>query len=504
MRTLAEVLQSPVLADLAVLTEGGLSRPVRTVQIAESLSAVAEAAPDSLVILTTSAAPEVGSYRFEIVLRRASSGGMTALAAPIPAETLVPRTSLALADRGAISLLRISEGADLAELVLAAGRAVAAGAEAALAILERSLDDLVELERGGAAEAAVLERVRGSLPDVEVRTPGPDDVWAPVLVHGTPEQTLVARTRGDARDVAARVVLHLAAGLMGRIRTAARRAEEAPIRSVAELLTELMAADPTRSPRLLNRARSLGLPVDGWHVVARVEIDELDGGDEATALELQETVATLALRIARASGGSWHVARSESAVLLVRMHESDPGPTAAARVAAAVERAVAGVRERFPGRPVRGGVGSVHAGPTGLRASAAEARAAIGAARTTGRGERVTSYDVVGLERMLLEWYASDTARESVHALLGPLERLGPKKAETAIRTLQTYLDEQGSIARTARALFLHRNAVAYRIRRIEEALGVDLSDPNQRLALQLACRARMLGAPKARSAAHA
>jgi DNA-binding PucR family transcriptional regulator len=94
---------------------------------------------------------------------------------------------------------------------------------------------------------------------------------------------------------------------------------------------------------------------------------------------------------------------------------------------------------------------------------------------------------------MLMEWYASDTARASVRTQLAPLERLGPARCETALRTLAAFLDEQGSVNRTAQRLHLHRNAVAYRMRRITALLGVDLDDPDQRLALQLACRARLL-----------
>ena len=94
---------------------------------------------------------------------------------------------------------------------------------------------------------------------------------------------------------------------------------------------------------------------------------------------------------------------------------------------------------------------------------------------------------------MLMEWYASDTARASVRDQLAPLEKLGPARADIAIRTLAAYLDEQGSIIKTAQKLHLHRNAVANRLRGITELLEMDLDDPDQRLALQLACRARLL-----------
>jgi len=39
----------------------------------------------------------------------------------------------------------------------------------------------------------------------------------------------------------------------------------------------------------------------------------------------------------------------------------------------------------------------------------------------------------------------------------------------------------------TAKALHVHPNTVAYRLRRIEELLDVDLSDPQAMLHLQLA-----------------
>jgi DNA-binding PucR family transcriptional regulator len=148
---------------------------------------------------------------------------------------------------------------------------------------------------------------------------------------------------------------------------------------------------------------------------------------------------------------------------------------------------------RLPALCFRAGVGTPHEGPLGLRASAAEARGALLAARVAGRPSGVAAHDAVGVRRMLMEWYASDTARASVRDQLAPLEKLGPARAETAIQTLAVCLDQQGSIVKTAQKLHLHRNAVANRLRGITELLEIDLDDPDQRLALQLACRARLL-----------
>jgi hypothetical protein len=90
-------------------------------------------------------------------------------------------------------------------------------------------------------------------------------------------------------------------------------------------------------------------------------------------------------------------------------------------------------------------------------------------------------------------WYVSRIARAPVRDQLAPLEKLGPARAETAIQTLAVFLDRQGSIIKTAQKLHLHRNAVADRQRGITEPLEVDLADPGQRFASQLASRARLL-----------
>jgi DNA-binding PucR family transcriptional regulator len=132
----------------------------------------------------------------------------------------------------------------------------------------------------------------------------------------------------------------------------------------------------------------------------------------------------------------------------------------------------------------------------GLRTCAAEALAALSAARSLGRVDAAVPIDTVALPRTLIDWLTSEPGRLATQRLLEPLDALGAARADTAVQTLSTYLDEQGSLVRCAERLHLHRNAVAYRLRQIRERIGTDLDDPDQRLALQLACRARLLGTP--------
>jgi DNA-binding PucR family transcriptional regulator len=58
------------------------------------------------------------------------------------------------------------------------------------------------------------------------------------------------------------------------------------------------------------------------------------------------------------------------------------------------------------------------------------------------------------------------------------------------LTTLRAYLESGGSVVLTAQALGVHRNTVSTRVQQVRDRLGVDLDDPSQRLALQVACRA--------------
>ena len=348
---------------------------------------------------------------------------------------------------------------------------------------------------GAVLPGAVLAGDRPGARDGEPGGAAEGEVSAQVVVGETPVGSFVAPDAHGDFGVAARLVLHTAALTAGRLLDLARQAREVPVRSRSELLAELLMSDSAINEDLLERARQLAVPIGGWHVVVRIEADDLQDAepDEVQRFELMEAAGQAALQAAAATGGTWYLSRIARAIVLVRVTTSNPGPQAGARAARSAERALEAIRGRLPALRFRAGVGAPHEGPTGLRASAAEARGALLAARAALKPAGVAAHDAVGVQRMLMEWYASDTARASVRDQLAPLEKLGPARADTAIRTLAAYLDEQGSIIRTAQKLHLHRNAVANRLRGITELLEMDLDDPDQRLALQLACRARLL-----------
>jgi sugar diacid utilization regulator len=527
MPSVDELLASSPLAGMHRVSRGGGDRPVALVRLAERFAELDEAPAGSLVLLSRAASAEVTDYRLDMALRWATVNRVSAVAA-FAAEQWEPTvTAMDIAGRADIALVSIPANADLAGMVQAVAREIGGGSDLALGRAQQGLDAVLRAEVAGATLDRLRESVSRALGTaVEFRPratsngslalaadgnpalatgasstlPGPGaaltEVSVPVLVGDTLIGQLAAPEAHGDLAVAARLVLYNAAAAAGRLLDLARQAREVPARSRSELLAELLMSDSAINEDLLDRARQLNIALGGWHVAVRIEADDLDGSgrDEVHRFELLESAGQIALQAAAAAGGTWHLSRVARAIVLIRVTASDPGPQAGAQAARSAGRALQALGGRLPAVAFRAGVGAPHEGPMGLRASAAEARAALFAARAARKPPGVATHDAVGVQRMLMEWYASDTARASVRDQLAPLEKLGQARADTAIRTLAAYLDQQGSIIKTAQQLHLHRNAVANRIRTITELLDIDLEDSDQRLALQLACRARLLG----------
>src|SRR6266498_974557 len=503
MPSVDAMLASSPLAGLRRVSQGGGDQMVTRVRLAEQLADLDDAPAASFVVLSRAASAEAADYRFDMALRWAAIHQVAAVAA-FSADLWQPTlTSMDIAERANIAMVSVPAAMELTWLLPAIVRETGGGADRALGRAEQGLEAVLRAEESGAdldGLRACVSSALGTTVDFRASAlanggpPAADEASAPVMVGNMTLGHFAAPDAHGDLAVAARLVLHAAASAAGRLLDMAGRARELPARSRSELLAELLMSD-SLSEDLLDRARQLGVPVGGWHVAVHIEAENLEElrRDEVHSFEMLETAGQVALQAVTRAGGTWYVSRVARTIVLLRMTSSRPGPQAGLQTARSAGRALDAIRDRLPGLRVRGGVGTPHEGPMGLRASAAEARVALLAARAAGKPDGVAAHDAVGVQRMLMEWYASDTARASVRSQLAPLEQLGPARGETAIRTLAAYLDQQGSIIRTAEVLHLHRNAVTYRLRRITELLEVDLDDPDQRLALQLACRARLL-----------
>ncbi|WP_066297028.1 PucR family transcriptional regulator [Arthrobacter luteolus] len=141
---------------------------------------------------------------------------------------------------------------------------------------------------------------------------------------------------------------------------------------------------------------------------------------------------------------------------------------------------------RDAGLAAKVGVGGAYADPAGLRWGYYEAKEGL------LRGAAVNQPDRLSLASLLMasrDVPLADLAAEA----LDPLLAFDTAHDADLVATLETYLSLNGSVAKVAHTLGLHRNTVRYRLSQIADLSGYDPSLTADRVHLYLALSVRRL-----------
>lgn len=463
------------------------------------LDALDSMAPGTLVIAEMQELPS--PYRVDIAIRRASARQLGGLV--LPREMPLSVTAQDLAERGGVPIL-CAPGVKPSDLAVAVDRLVSAGASDTVTRVQFAINrareaalsdsqDPVRTILSAAAEAL------GTVVDLQEDPAVSFSESAAVFIGDIPRGRLVADLSPEltAADPPAADAAHLALPVIASVlsRTLQKQMERrfAPKQSSAELIVQLVLADSSRVETLAGQAYSQGFPLQHSHVVGWIKPTAADGRSAHPPRALQSAVELYALELFESRQELWHISFIRDDAVLVSSERAGAGDHQ--RRLREVAADVADYAQTLSGDEweVTVGLGTPQTGAAGLRQSANEAHIAAETAIAGGRAGHIVATDVTGLNRVLLDFYASPTSRELLQDVLRPLDVQGRAKAETAVRTLLAYLGNRNSPAKAAAELNLHPNAVSYRIRGIEQSLQLDLTDPDARFAVELACRVRML-----------
>jgi purine catabolism regulator len=129
-----------------------------------------------------------------------------------------------------------------------------------------------------------------------------------------------------------------------------------------------------------------------------------------------------------------------------------------------------------------------------LRRAFHEARCALEAVRfANGSAPEVASHRDLGSFELLLSLQDDDALRSYCDGVLAAIENGDPDYAHELLRSLDAFLAHTGHWERAAAELDCHRHTLRYRIRRVEELTGRDLSSQRDRIEFWLALRGREL-----------
>ena len=388
----------------------------------------------------------------------------------MPASSKHGGVSPAAADRAAL-LDALSDAVESGAGLPAVARAAARLLDASVALIDRS--------------SAVLA-VAGASSDQEQKLlSGGEGVTAVELrVADSVVGELRYRTKTPPDAVLARMVTTLLALELERSRSPEWESEEA----AGAFVMAVLGRQVTDRGDIVARAEELGADLDrGAGVVVLRAMPRA-----AQTGEWRERVLVLAQRALRAlAPGSLAASDGDEAAeisAIVPAEDDERLARAAAGLARELDDSLSGFH-LTTGRSRR------CADPVDLYRAGNEARLAVNVGEAEGLA--LLAFEDTGAYRLLLPAMSEDPAElERFYAeTVQPLVEYDEQYETELVATVEAYLDNDGNVTPTADQLFTHRHTIRYRLERVKELCGHDITSTEGREKLGLGLKAmRVLG----------
>ena len=364
----------------------------------------------------------------------------------------------------------VESGAGLPEVARAAARAL----DASVAVVDASANVLAVACASPDDERAVLSGGE----TLELR------------VADTEVGQLRYRIRGETPPATVlRLIGTLIAQEVERSKAPGRASEAA----ASEFLAAVLERRVTDRENIVARGNELGieLAAGGSVIVVRaLPLQPTEGDWRARVLSVAERGIRVVARDSLAASIELDGWGSHDAELVIVVPEPDPdlAQRAAQAVRTELETSLSGFSIAVArSRPVTD--------PADLHRAGAEAFLAANVA--VAQGSEELAFEETGAYRLLLPAMVEDPDElrrfheETVDQLVTYYEQYETE----LVRTLETFLDSDGNVAQTASRLYTHRHTVRYRLERVKELTGLDVSSTDGRERLGLGLKAmRVLG----------
>jgi sugar diacid utilization regulator len=369
----------------------------------------------------------------------------------------------------------VESGAGLPEVARAVSRAL----DASVAVVDASANVLAVACASPDDERAVLSE--GEV--LELRVADVDAGQLRYRVRGQPPQPALLRLLGT-----------LIAQEVERSKAPSRASEAAAAAFIADVFERRV----TDRENIVARGNELGIDVGGGGsviVLRALSLQPTEGDWRGRVLTVAERgVRSVERGYLAAAVELKTLARAQNGVQDAELVIMIPGANTdlAARAVQAARRELEASMSGFliavaRSRPA--------ADPVDLHRAGAEAFLAANVAAAQGKTE--LAFEETGAYRLLLPAMVEDPEelRRFYEETVAPLATYDEQYETELVRTLESFLDADGNVAQTAQRLYTHRHTVRYRLERVKELSGLDVSSTDGRERLGLGLKAmRVLG----------
>jgi purine catabolism regulator len=275
-----------------------------------------------------------------------------------------------------------------------------------------------------------------------------------------------------------------------------RELSEVEGRVRGEFLEDLLHGTYGEESAAQRRARHVGYPLHGQHIVMLVDIDDFRGFNRARQIS-EDAIQALKREFLRRVTGVVRATypralvqgRSDQVVSLLPLGgEAVDHQARSHALGMQVQQVVADWK---PGFTVSVGFSGPVEAPAGVAGALREVTSVMESLARFKRWGQVVAVPELGLTGLLAA-VTDERLVDYSRRHLGPLIEHDNTRKSSLVPTLRAYL-ETGEQQQAAKRLRIHPNTLRYRLDRIREISSVDLEDPETRLNLAVAMRIQAL-----------
>lgn len=145
------------------------------------------------------------------------------------------------------------------------------------------------------------------------------------------------------------------------------------------------------------------------------------------------------------------------------------------------------ILEKYKRLTISVGVGRAYQGARYIKQSYEEALTAVHIGRMIKGGASTTFFEDLGPYRFLYEMKDSISMQNYCQDVLGDLLAYDKHNNTELVKTLYYYFRNNCNLRLTSESLYIHKNSVIYRMKKIEELTGLSMDKAEDRFNLQLA-----------------
>jgi sugar diacid utilization regulator len=373
----------------------------------------------------------------------------------------------------------VESGAGLPEVVRAASRAL----DASLAVTDAAGATIAVAARSSADERSLLSGADGV-------------ISLPLRVADAIVGSLHMRARTEPSPLVRRLLVTMIASEVERVRAPDVASETA----ASDFLRMALGRKPIPREELLARADELSLDLQGGASVIVARAHPQAPTEEGWRARARAVVERGARAVAARSIAALSERDGAAGVEILVLVPGGEEPMAA-RTAEAVLREL---ESALSGYTFALGRSRIAEDPGELPRAAGEALLAANVAEG-GSQDGVLAFEQTGAYRLLLSTMSENPSelQRFFAETVEPLVAYDEQYETELLQTLETFLDADGNVAGTAQRLFTHRHTVYYRLERVRELTGLDVSSSDGREKLSLGLKAmRVLGISSTRGPA--